>query len=78
MGSTAMASRRKLGGINEQAMLARAHAPDASGVVAWSSSSRIKGCVESACERMVQTGLSTVKHAKQASGCVVGVMVMVL
>ena len=78
MGSTAMASRRKLGGINEQAMLARAQAPDAPGGVAWSSSSRIKGCVESACERMVQTGLSLVKYASRRRAAVVGVMVMVL
>ena len=78
MGSTAMASRRKLGGINEQAMLARAHAPDASGVVAWSSSSRIKGCVESACERMVQTGLSHAENARRRRAVVVGVMGMVL
>ena len=73
-----MASRRKLGGINEQAVLARAQAPDAPGGVAWSSSSWITGCVESVCEHMVQTGLSRVKHAKQASGCVEGVMGMVL
>ena len=78
MGSTAMASRQKWGGINEQAMLAWGQAQDTPGGVPCSSSSWITGCVESACEGKVQTGLSTVKHAKQASGCVVGVMVMVL
>ena len=78
MGSTAMASRGKLGGINEQAMLARGQAPDAPGGVPCSSSSRITGCVESACERMVQTGLSMAKHARRSRAAVVGVMVMVL
>ena len=67
-----------LGGTNEQAMLARGQAQDAPGGVPWSSSSRITGCVESACERMMQKGLSTVKHASRRRAAVVGVMVMVL
>ena len=78
MGSTAMASRQKLGGTSEQAMLARGQAPGTPGGVPCSSSSRITGCVESACERMVQKGLSTVKHASRRRAAVVGVMVMVL
>ena len=79
MGSAAMASRGKfMGGINEQGMLARGQAPGAPGGVAWSSSSRIKGCVESACERMVQTGLSHAEYASRRRAAVVRVMVMVL
>ena len=78
MGSTAMASRGKLGGTNEQAVLARGQAPDAPGGVPWSSSSRITGCVESACERMVQRGLSSAEHASRRRAAVVGVMDMVL
>ena len=78
MGSAAMASRGKLGGINEQGMLARGQAPGAPGEVDWSSSSRITGCVESVCEGMVQTGLSTVKYASRRRAAVVGVKVMVL
>ena len=35
------------------------------GVVAWSSSSRSKGCVESACKRMVQTGLRSAKRGSR-------------
>lgn len=78
MGSTAVASRQKWGGINEQAMLARGQAPGTPGGVACSSSSRITGCAESACERMMQKGLSTVKYASRRRAAVVGVMVMVL
>jgi hypothetical protein len=59
-------------------MLARGQAPGAPGGVAWSASSSFRGCVESACEHMVQTGLSTVKHASRRRAAVVGVMVMVL
>ena len=65
MGSTAVASRQKWGGINEQAMLARGQAPGTPGGVACSSSSGITGCVESVCEHMVQTGLSLVKYASR-------------
>ena len=78
MGSTAMVNRGRLGGTNERAMLARGQAPGAPGGVAWSSSSRITGCVESACEGMVQKGLSTVKYASRRRAAVVGVMGMVL
>ena len=78
MGSMATAHRRKWGGMGEQAMLAWAQAPDTPGVVAWSSSSRSKGCVESACERMVQTGLSHAENARRRRAVVVGVMGMVL
>ena len=78
MGSTAVASRQKWGGINEQAMLARGQAPGTPGGVPCSSSSSIMGSVESACERMVQTGLSTVKYASRRRAAVVGVMGMVL
>ena len=78
MGSTAMVNRGKLGGTNERAMLARGQAPDAPGGVACSSSSRITGCVESACERMVQKGLRQAGTARRHRAAVVGVMVMVL
>ena len=78
MGSTAVASRQKWGGINEQAMLARGQAPGTPGGVACSSSSRITASVESACERMMQTGLSIAKHGSRCWATVVGVMVMVL
>ena len=69
-----MASRRKLGGINEQAMLAWGQAQDTPGGVPCSSSSSVMGSVESACERMVQTGLSTVKYASRRRAAVVGVI----
>ena len=78
MGSAAMASRGKLGGINEQGMLARGQAPGAPGGVPGSSSSWITGCVESACERMMQKGLRSVKDASRRRAAVVRVMVMVL
>ena len=78
MGSMATAHRRKWGGMGEQAMLAWAQAPDTPGVVAWSSSSRSKGCVESACERMVQTGLGNAGYASRHHAAVVGGVVMVL
>ena len=72
MGSTAMVNRRKLGGTTERAMLARGQAPGAPGGVDWSSSSRITGCVESACERMMQKGLSMAKHESRHRAAVVG------
>ena len=63
MGFRALVNLRKWGGMGEQAMLAWGQAQDTPGGVPCSSSSSIMGCVESACERMVQTGLSTVKYA---------------
>ena len=78
MGSMATANRWKWGGMGEQAMLAWGQAQDTPGGVPCSSSSWITGCVESVCEGMVQTGLSTVKYASRRRAAVVGVMVMVL
>ena len=59
-------------------MLARGQDPGTSGGVACSSSSRITGSVESACEGMVQTGLIMAKHVSRRRAAVAGVMVMVL
>ena len=78
MGSTAMASRRKWGGINEHAMLARGQAPGTPSGVACSSRSRIMGSVESACERRMETWLSTVKHGRRRRAAVVEVIGVVL
>ena len=78
MGSMATANRWKWGGMGEQAILAWGQAQDTPGRVPCSSSSRITGCVESACERMVQRGLSGAEHASRRRAAVVGVMVMVL
>ena len=78
MGFRALVNLRKWGGMGEQAMLAWGQAQDTPGGVPCSSSSWITGCVESACEGMVQTGLSTVKYASRRRAAVVGVMGMVL
>ena len=78
MGFRALVNLRKWGGMGEQAMLAWGQAQDTPGGVPCSSSSWITGCVESACEGMVQTGLSTVKYASRRRAAVVGVMGKVL
>mmetsp|Transcript_36113 Transcript_36113/g.95155 ORF Transcript_36113/g.95155 Transcript_36113/m.95155 type:complete len:100 (-) Transcript_36113:168-467(-) len=48
------------------------------GGVPCSSSSSVMGSVESACERMVQTGLSHAENARRRRAVVAGVMGMVL
>ena len=78
IGSTAMVNRRKRGGVDEHARLERAPGAAHAWWLTCSPSSWITGGVESACERMMQTGLSTVEHAEVSRAAVVGVMGMVL
>ena len=78
IGSTAMVNRQKRGGVDEHARLERAPGAAHAWWLTCSPSSWITGGVESACEPMMQTGLSTVEHAEVSRAAVVGGMGMVL
>ena len=78
MGSTAMVKGWERGGVDEHARLERAPGAAHACWLTCSPSSWITGGVESACEPMMQTGLSTVEHAEVSRATVVGVMGMVL
>lgn len=78
MGSTAMVKGWERGGVDEHARLERAPGAAHACWLTCSPSSWITGGVESACEPMMQTGLSTVEHAEVSRAAVVGVMGMVM